>query len=65
MSQKTYYERKQKGICTKFGKNKAIEGKVMCQQCADKQKEYQNKSRQFFRENNLCVRCGKNKVFGD
>lgn len=65
MSQKTYYERKQKGICTKCGKNKAIEGKVMCQQCLDKQNEYRRKNREFFRKNNLCPVCGKNKLFGD
>ena len=65
MSQKTYYERKQKGICTKCGKNKAIEGKTMCQQCLDEQNEYRRKNREFFRKNNLCPACGKNKLFGD
>lgn len=65
MSQSTYYKRKERGVCTRCGKTKPVEGKLMCQECADEQKEYRNKNRQFFRENNLCVRCGKNKVFGD
>lgn len=65
MSQKTYYERKSKGICTKCGKNKAVEGKTMCQECADKQKKYLRENRQFFKDNNLCRVCGKNKLFGD
>ena len=65
MSQSTYYKRKERGVCNICGKRKPVEGKLICQDCADKQKEYRNKNRQFFRENNLCVRCGKNKVFGD
>ena len=37
----------------------------MCQECADKQKKYLRENRQFFKDNNLCRVCGKNKLFGD
>ena len=39
--------------------------KVMCPECAEKQKIYQRENRAYFRSLGLCPRCGKNKLFGD
>lgn len=65
MSKTTYENRKSKGLCVKCGKAQAIQGKVMCTECAEKQKIYQREIREFFKNMGLCPRCGKNKLFGD
>lgn len=47
------------------GKVKAVQGKVMCAECAEKSKVYRQETREFLRNMGLCPRCGKNKLFGD
>lgn len=37
----------------------------MCAECAEQQKIYQQKTREYLRNLGLCPRCGKNKLFGD
>lgn len=63
MSEKTYYERKSKGICVRCGKVPARDGKCMCQDCADKSRKYTEESRSFYKAQGICPRCGKNKLF--
>lgn len=65
MSKTTYETRKSQGICVKCGKVKAIQGKVMCAECAEKQRIYQRETREYLRNLGLCPRCGKSKLFGD
>ena len=65
MSKITYENRKLNGLCVKCGKTKAVQGKVMCAECAEKQKIYQRETRAYFKNIGLCPRCGKNKLFGD
>lgn len=65
MSKTTYLRRKSEGLCVKCGKTKAVQGKVMCVECAEKQKIYQKETRVYFKNIGLCPRCGKNKLFGD
>lgn len=65
MGKITYENRKSKGLCVKCGNAKAVQGKVMCAECAEKQKNYQRETRAYFKNIGLCPRCGKNKLFGD
>lgn len=65
MSKTTYENRKKKGLCVKCGKVPPVEGKVMCAECAEKQKIYQQETRKYLQNLGLCPRCGKNKLFGD
>lgn len=43
----------------------ATKDKVMCCECAEKQRIYRQETRKFLRNLGLCPRCGKNKLFGD
>lgn len=56
----TYYNRKEKGICTYCGKRKAVENQIMCQTCKDKKK---GKITSYYRrkQSGLCVSCGEEK----
>lgn len=64
MSKTTYLRRKSLGLCVKCGKQ-AVTGKVMCVECAEKQRIYRKENREFFKSMGLCSRCGKNKLFGN
>ena len=64
MTQKEkYHFRKEQGLCVRCGKNKAEEGRVLCNNCKAKQSEYYNETRQFFKDLGLCTRCHKNRIF--
>lgn len=65
MSKATYIERKTQGICVSCGKVPSRAGKVMCVECAEKQKVYQEKTRDFCKKMGICPRCHKNKLFGE
>ena len=65
MSKTTYERRKSQGLCVGCGRVKAVQGRVMCAECAEKQKIYQRETREYLRNLGLCPRCGKNKLFGD
>lgn len=64
MSKKTYDYRKQNGLCVKCG-IPALNGKVHCQSCLEKEKIKKRENREFFKQMGLCPRCGKNRLFGD
>ena len=64
MSETTYFRRKRDGLCVRCGE-KAVRGKVMCAECAAKQKIIAKNNREFYRSMGFCYRCGKNKLFGD
>lgn len=65
MSKKTYEARKLQGICVRCGKVKAVHGKVMCAECAEKSRIDTREKREFMRNIGICPRCGKNKLFGN
>ena len=51
-------EWKRIGLCSHCGKNRAPDGYFTCQECRDKDKA----NREYKREHNLCVKCGRNHV---
>lgn len=56
--QKCYYNRKNNGLCPRCGKPLDREGHY-CSECLEKVREYSRKNRVFYRENHLCIECGK------
>lgn len=60
-----YRSRKAKGLCVKCGKVPPRENRVMCAECAEKERKYENESRAFCRSVGICPVCQKNKLFGD
>lgn len=64
MSKKTYETRKSQGICVRCGKIKAVSGRVMCSECAEKSRIETREKREFMRNMGICPRCCKNKLFG-
>ena len=64
MDKITYDKRKSLGLCVTCGKEKSKEGYVCCEQCKEKQKNYQRENREYYRSLGFCPRCGKNKLFG-
>ena len=64
-----YYDRVDKGLCTKCGKELAAEGYMVCDKCRkynklylnpQRQKEYYHARRDKLREEGICLICGKN-----
>lgn len=39
-------------------------GKSLCSKCAEKHSEYIKENTEFFRDHNLCPRCGHNRLLG-
>lgn len=64
MSDVTYSRRKAQGLCVKCGKQ-SVEGKVLCEECNTKTKNYMRETRKMYAKYKICPRCGKNKLFGD
>lgn len=60
---KTYYERKEKGICTRCGVEKAVPGYTTCEKCRAKSLDEQRKSTEFYIGIGICPKCRKNKIF--
>jgi len=71
-----YYTRKNKGLCVRCGKNKAVPNRTECPYCsykdlAKRRKRYKHnpqktiikmqKQRKLWKENNRCPTCGKQK----
>lgn len=46
------------GLCSHCGKNKPVEGRIICQECLNKCKA----NRDYKRAHGLCVKCGRNKA---
>lgn len=57
-----YYERKEKGLCARCGKNKPKEGKTKCDECTKKQRESDTRLLNKYVSKKICVVCKKNKV---
>ena len=60
----SYYKRKEKGICTDCGKQKAIVGKIRCDECSKKQVEENRLNHAFYIKIGICPFCRKEKLFG-
>jgi len=65
MTKEQYNKNKQNGICVRCGSRKAIPGKVMCAECAEKVRQYKQDNTKWAKEHNFCPRCLKNKLMGD
>lgn len=58
ISEKRRYEyRKANGICTRCGKNKALEGKTICSECAEKMSVSRKANREYARKIGKCTVC--------
>ena len=55
--------RKEQGLCIKCGNPLDREG-VHCEKCRGILNKLQNETRQWYKENGICPRCGKNNLFG-
>ena len=53
-----YEERKRMGLCPVCGKNRPLDGKVICGEC----NKLRQQNRDYKRKHNICVKCGRNKV---
>ena len=67
MSKKTYYQRKEQGLCVYCGKEKEEDRQhlVSCKKCTDDKAKEVQKNRITYRKLGLCASCGKYKVFRD
>lgn len=63
-----YYTRKEQGICVDCGKNKTTNGKVRCDECAERirirrnrthEHQYLKETYEWRKAHNMCVACGK------
>lgn len=63
-SRKSYRNRKDNGLCPRCGNKLDREGHY-CLECLLKKREYIAANRAFFRKNQICPECGKEKLFGD
>ena len=59
-----YKRRKEAGLCIRCGKPRAKNNKNHCPDCLKKVREYENATRQFYRDIGICPICRKNKLFG-
>lgn len=58
-----YNKRKEQGICTRCGEEKADTGFCTCSKCRSKNLEEQRKSTEFYIGIGICPVCRKNKIF--
>ena len=64
-SKKNYEEHKAAGICVTCGTKKAVEGRVMCRECAEKSRIRTAERRKWLKEKHYCTDCGCEKVYGE
>lgn len=62
MRKLSYKEMREKGLCTKCGKENPTPEKSMCPICAKKNSENRKNNREYRRKIGVCTRCGKNKA---
>ncbi len=62
-NKKNYNLLKSMGICTGCGKEKAVEGKVMCKACQEEKTAEQRARREQAKKFGVCPRCFKNKLY--
>lgn len=60
-----YRSRKEKGLCVKCGKVPPRQNRVMCAECGEKERRYENETRAFCRSVGICPVCQKNKLYGN
>ena len=58
-----YYRLKELGLCTECGKNKAADGKVMCEECLENKRAEQRARRAQAKKFGVCPRCFKEKIY--
>lgn len=61
INERHYRNRKNNGLCPRCGKQLDRDGHY-CSECLEKIKKYKKENRDFFRKNNICTECGKEKV---
>lgn len=59
-----YYKCKENGICVSCHKREATKG-LMCNECRSKKNEYGREEYAFRKKYKMCVKCGKERVYGD
>jgi len=59
-----YGERVKAGICYTCGKRKVVPGKRRCQHCIDAARKKSAEKREAWREQGVCVHCGKKRQAG-
>lgn len=57
-----YHYRKDNGLCVVCGKP-AQNGRVTCDACAEKRRNYKRENTKYYRENNICPYCGKERIY--
>lgn len=57
-----YHYRKDNGLCVVCGKPAQSE-RVTCDACAEKRRNYKRENTKYYRENNICPYCGKEKIY--
>ena len=57
-------KRKDKGLCILCGEPLDRQG-VHCKKCREKINKETKKTREFYKQNGICPRCGKNEILGD
>lgn len=63
-NEKRYKQRRYNGLCPRCGKPLDRDG-YYCTECLEKVREYNRANKLFYRENGICVVCGKEMVLGD
>lgn len=53
---------RERGLCTKCGKENPTPEKSMCPTCAEKNSQNRKNNREYRRKIGVCMRCGKNKA---
>lgn len=62
MRKLSHKEMREKGLCTRCGKENPTPEKSMCPLCSEKVYERRRQNRDYYRRINVCTRCGKNKA---
>ena len=65
ISAKHYRQRKDSGVCVRCGKERAPGNKTHCPECLEKVREYDRKTRLFYKSIGICPMCRKDKLFGE
>ena len=59
-----YKRRKESGVCVRCGKPRSENSKSHCPECLKKIRLYENRTRQWYRDQGICPVCRKNALFG-
>lgn len=69
MSSSEYYKQQKadrlaRGLCVNCGKDKPLEGRNVCAQCAQRRHDQTLARKTRLEKKNLCITCGRNERFG-